>query len=202
MIELLKSLLLWPRQRLHRRRHPSSDASVRVVRSKIGGIRAAGASPDGISIGNFCSMVSSCYIYGINYDHRRCTTYNIFRNLLDAKARQRFIWSGSLADDVMSKGPIAIGHDVWIGAQVVVLSGVRIGNCAVIAATSTVSSDIPPYAVVAGSPARLVKYRFPDEVVAELEGLQWWGWDDARVHRNRELFRGDLTLSKLQSVAA
>ena len=67
-----------------------------------------------------------------------------------------------------------IGHDVWIGANAIILTGVEIGNGAVVAAGSVVTKSVPPYAIVGGNPARFIKWRFPKEVQAKLEETQWF----------------------------
>lgn len=69
---------------------------------------------------------------------------------------------------------IAIGHDVWIGAHVTIRQGVQIGQGAVIGTRSVVTRDVPPYAVVAGVPARIIRYRFPDAMIERLLGSNWW----------------------------
>jgi acetyltransferase-like isoleucine patch superfamily enzyme len=72
------------------------------------------------------------------------------------------------------RGVTKVGHDVWIGQDVFVRSGVTIGTGAVIAAKSVVLADVPPYAIVGGVPARLIRYRFPAEIIEELLRLEWW----------------------------
>lgn len=67
-----------------------------------------------------------------------------------------------------------IGNDVWIGANAITLQGVTIGDGAVVAAGAVVVKDVPPYAVVGGNPARILKYRFDDDVIADLLALKWW----------------------------
>jgi virginiamycin A acetyltransferase len=99
-----------------------------------------------------------------------------------------------------SKGPITIGNDVWIGTQCVILSGSTIGDGAVIAANSVVTADIPPYAIAAGSTAKVLRYRFSDAIIERLLNLQWWHWSRSKLEQNRALFEGDLTEDKLDSV--
>ncbi|MBN9250312.1 MAG: antibiotic acetyltransferase, partial [Mesorhizobium sp.] len=69
-----------------------------------------------------------------------------------------------------------IGHDVWIGHGAVVMPGVSVGNGAVIGANSVVTRDVAAYSIVAGSPARVLRLRFPAEVAARIERLAWWDW--------------------------
>jgi len=78
---------------------------------------------------------------------------------------------------------VVIGNDVWIGTEAFILSGVKIGDGAVIAARTVVTKDVPPYAIVAGNPARIVKMRFDDETVARLLAIQWWTWDNTRIEK-------------------
>lgn len=69
-----------------------------------------------------------------------------------------------------------IGHDVWIGGNVMILQNVRIGHGAIIAAGSIVTKDVPPYAIVGGVPAKVIRYRFPEDVIAKLLALEWWNY--------------------------
>lgn len=79
--------------------------------------------------------------------------------------------------------PIHIGHDVWIGARVFIRDGVKIGNGAVIAAGSVVVKDVPDYAIVGGMPAKLIRYRFNEEIIAELLKLKWWEWSEDKLRK-------------------
>ena len=83
-------------------------------------------------------------------------------------------------DDLMSisKGPIIVGNDVWIGFRSIILSGVTIGDGAVIYAGSVVTKDIPPYAIVAGVPAKIIRYRFDAKTIERLARVAWWDWPD------------------------
>ena len=87
-----------------------------------------------------------------------------------------------------SKGDIEIGHDVWIAHGATILSGVKIGHGAVVGAMSVVTKDIPPYAIVGGNPARILKYRFDKQQIAKLLQIEWWGWSEAKIFENNKLF--------------
>ena len=76
-----------------------------------------------------------------------------------------------------SKGDIIIKNDVWIGVNCTILDGITIGNGAVVAAGSIVTKDVPPYAIVGGNPAKIIKYRFSKEIIDEIEQTQFWDMD-------------------------
>lgn len=80
-----------------------------------------------------------------------------------------------------------VGNDVWIGARVFVRDGVRIGNGALIAAGAVVVADVPDYAMVGGIPAKLIRYRFPEEIIRELSGIEWWNWSEAKLREAQPL---------------
>ena len=84
-------------------------------------------------------------------------------------------------------GDVVIGNDVWLGTRCTILSGVRIGDGAVIGAEAVVAKDIPPYAVVVGNPARVIRFRFNEADIAALLALRWWNWDEAKVRRHLAL---------------
>lgn len=95
------------------------------------------------------------------------------------------LWPEAVGHDGshVSNGDVAIGHDVWLGSQCMVLSGVTIGHGAVVAARAVVTRDVPPYAIVAGNPARIVRYRMSEERIAQLLARRWWDLPDAEVRR-------------------
>ncbi|OWK41030.1 Acetyltransferase [Fimbriiglobus ruber] len=90
-----------------------------------------------------------------------------------------------------TKGDITVGNDVWIGAFAIVLSGVTIGDGAVVGAAAVVAKDVPPYAVVVGNPARVVKHRFDPDMVAQLLAIRWWDWPEDRVKTAADLIWSD-----------
>ena len=136
-----------------------------------------------LKIGSFCSINPSVTIL-LGEEHRVdwITTYP-FSALF--KEFQHF--SGHPA----TKGDVIIGNDVWIGMNVVILSGVKIGDGAVIGAGSVVVKDVPPYAIVAGNPAKLIRMRFDQETIDELLRIKWWNWDIQRIVDNISLLLSD-----------
>lgn len=112
---------------------------------------------EGLIIGDFCSIASSAKFLLAGEHRTNCfSTYPIKQKLL-----QKGI-------DTLSRGPIKIDNDVWIGEDVLILSGVHIGQGAIIAAGAVVTRDVPPYAIVGGVPARIIKYRFEFNIVSQL----------------------------------
>lgn len=91
---------------------------------------------------------------------------------------------GMTAGELNLRGDTVIGNDVWIGREAVVMPGVTVGDGAIIGTRAQVARDVPPYAVVVGNPARVVKMRFSPEIVAELLAIRWWDWDPDRIGRN------------------
>jgi acetyltransferase-like isoleucine patch superfamily enzyme len=81
-----------------------------------------------------------------------------------------------------------VGNDVWIGYGAMILGGASVGDGAVVAAGSVVFSDVPPYAVVAGNPAKIMRSRFSPEIVERLLRIQWWSWPDDRIRANLDWF--------------
>lgn len=82
------------------------------------------------------------------------------------------------------RGDTIVGNDVWIGMAATVMPGVTIGDGAIVATRAVVTGDVPPYSVVGGNPARILRKRFPDEVIATLLEIAWWNWDTDRITRN------------------
>ena len=83
-----------------------------------------------------------------------------------------------------NKGDIVIGNDVWIGYEAVIMSGVRIGDGAVIGTRAVVTKDVPPYTIVGGVPAKPIKKRYDDETIRKLLLLKWWDWPREKVREN------------------
>lgn len=94
----------------------------------------------------------------------------------------------SKTDKIEERKKITIGNDVFIGMNVTVLDGVNIGNGAVIGAGAVVTSDIPPYAIAVGVPAKVKKYRFSPKIIEKLEQIQWWNWAEDKLKNVETMF--------------
>lgn len=143
-----------------------------------------------VNIGHYCSVARGVVIQEYNHWMDHCSTYSIFSHT----------FNDPTVEESVSKGPIIIGHDVWIGTQSIILSGVNIGNGAIIGANSVVTSNVPPYAIVGGSPARVLGYRFSESIREKLLEIQWWHWSVEKIKRNRKLFEKPLTEDSLMQI--
>ncbi|WP_168694305.1 CatB-related O-acetyltransferase [Sphingomonas flavalba] len=90
---------------------------------------------------------------------------------------------GHITGHPRTRGDVVIGNDVWIGRDVLILSGVTIGDGAVIGARAVVTRDVPAYGIVSGNPAKLIRLRFSEQVIARLVEIAWWNWPEERVRR-------------------
>lgn len=138
---------------------------------------------DKLIIGKFTAIAKGVefVMNGANHRMASVTTYP-FSLMLHG-------WEKSIPalDELPLKGDTVVGNDVWIGQNVTVLPGVHIGDGAIIGANSVVAHDVPPYAVAAGNPCRIIRKRFDDELIEFLLELKWWDWDAEKIFRNMEL---------------
>ena len=131
-----------------------------------------------VSIGSFCSIARNVSIQTYNHNYKKPTTYLIGQNIFNEK------WG----NEFPSKGDIIIMNDVWIGSHSVIINGVTIHNGSVVAANSVVTKDVPPYAIVAGSPAKVIGYRLDEQKIKYLENLSWWDWPLEKIKENKSFF--------------
>lgn len=132
------------------------------------------------SIGRYCSVAAGVWIVPDEHPVNWLTTSSLSYN------GESFRWHDegarlSLPSSFSGKNFVTIGNDVWIGCGCFIKGGVRIGDGAIVAAHAVVTKDVPPYAIVAGSPARIVRYRFDDATISELLELRWWDYDITKV---------------------
>lgn len=136
---------------------------------------------DKLRIGSFCSIACGAKFLFTSANHAlgSLSTYPFpifFEEWgLDVK-NIRQAWD--------NRGDIVIGNDVWIGYEAVILSGVTIGDGAVIGARAVVTKDVPPYTIVGGVPAKPIRRRFDDETAEKLRRISWWDWDEEKIKRN------------------
>lgn len=134
---------------------------------------------DKLIIGKFCMIASDVkfIMNGANHLTDAITSYpfaifgNCWENAMEGRAYPQ-------------KGDLIIGNDVWIGYNATILAGVTIGDGAIIATNATVVKDVPPYSIVGGNPAQMIKYRFDEATIRKLLTLQWWNWPIEKITAN------------------
>jgi virginiamycin A acetyltransferase len=145
----------------------------------------------GSKIGNFCSISSGLKFtfYG-RHMYEWVSTYPFYASYSKWKYDngKTYYSSGSLIESRVQPNPIIIENDVWIASNVTIKEGVKIGNGAVVAMDSLVTKDVPPYAIVGGNPAKVIKYRFSEAQIAELLKTAWWNWVDEEIMKFLPLF--------------
>ena len=147
---------------------------------------------DQLIIGKFCMIASDVkfIMNGANHLSNAISTYPfaVFGNG----------WESAMEGKTYpNKGNIEIGNDVWIGYNATIMAGVKIGDGAIIATNSTVVSDVEPYSIVGGNPAKEIKKRFSPEIIERLLKLQWWNWDIEKITKNVQNLT-DLDIDKLE----
>ena len=96
----------------------------------------------------------------------------------------RVMWSMDVPlNNLPHHDPIIIGNDVWIATNVSIMQGVNVGDGAILSQESFITKDVPPYAIVGGHPARIIRYRFPEKQILNLLNIAWWNWDDELIKK-------------------
>lgn len=144
-------------------------------------------------VGKFCAISWDCTINAVThpYDHLSIHAFPYVPHAGEfVKERTRTI------------SEVEIGNDVWVGANSVIMPGVTIGDGAIVGASAVVTKDVPPYAIVIGVPAKVIKYRFSDEIIDKLMHIRWWDFDREVLIKNIDLFKRPLSIeivSELES---
>ena len=151
-------------------------------------------------VGRFCSINTTARIWN-NHPMEMVTTHPILDHRLfysknEKEQRKAYIQKYGTHHEnasfenskIRDNRPVEIGNDVWIGANVIILPGVKIGDGAVLAAGAVVTKDVAPYAIVGGVPARVIKYRFRKDMIDAFLRMKWWEWEIDKIEENIELF--------------
>lgn len=148
-------------------------------------------------VGKFCSLAGNG-AYGMgSHSLDYISTSSLFTSSVNGT---RSKWTDKPSFEEYKE--IYIGNDVWVGMRVMIMGGVTIGNGAAVAAGAVVTKDVPPYAIVGGVPAKVIKYRFSEDVIAKLEASKWWLLDDETLKQNIDLFQKPLEGNNLDKLVA
>ncbi|MDD6339628.1 MAG: CatB-related O-acetyltransferase [Butyrivibrio sp.] len=145
---------------------------------------------DKLIVGKFCSIACGAKFMFTSGNHtmKSLSTYT-FPIFFDEWELDPV----NIRDAWDNKGDIVIGNDVWIGYEAVIMQGVTIGDGAIIGTRALVTKDVPPYTIVGGAPAKPIKNRFSEEIIAKLLEMKWWDWPEERIKANiAAIQRGDI----------
>jgi hypothetical protein len=137
-------------------------------------------------VGSFCSISWNVSIGGFEHPVHRISTHGFSYQPLYSVVKK-------VPEVILNQyKKTFIGHDVWVGCNAYIKAGVKVGNGAVIGASAVVTKDVPSYAVVAGNPAQVLKYRFSEDIINVLDEMKWWDWPPDQMKRRISLFQKDI----------
>ncbi|EOX3568207.1 Vat family streptogramin A O-acetyltransferase [Vibrio cholerae] len=151
---------------------------------------------DKLKIGKFCAIAKDVkfIMNGANHSMSGFSTYPffIFGNGWETSAPQ--------LGELPYKGDTVIGNDVWLGYESTIMPGIKIGDGAIVASKSVVTQDVPPYSIVGGNPAKVLKHRFEPNVVDKLLAIAWWDWSAEKITKNlKAITHNELDLLLVES---
>lgn len=139
-------------------------------------------------IGSFCSISTNVKVIPDTHPSFFVSTCPSFYSVKKQNC-QSFVSKNKYEEYLTIDGyDVIVGNDVWIGADVLIKGGIRIGDGAIVAMGAIVTKDVPPYAIVGGVPAKVIKFRFSEEKVAKLLHLQWWNKNDSWLREHADEF--------------
>ncbi len=147
-------------------------------------------------VGKFCSIAGEVKVGMATHTLNKLSTSPIFS---EKKNSTHYSWVN--ISNVNPYKRVIVGNDVWIGVRAMIIGGNSIGNGAVIAAGAIVTKDVPPYAIVAGVPAKVIRYRFSNDIIERLEKLQWWNLPEEFLKENISIFqKDDLDIDEVERI--
>lgn len=169
------------------------SSSMRTILAKYYGVKVGaysygtcmepGVFPAGVSLGRYCSIAANVKIFLRNHPYDRLSMHPFFYNSA----------LGYIPKDSISTGTLEIGDDVWIGHGAIITPGCKtIGTGAVIGAGAVVTKDVPEFSIVAGNPAKLIKYRFEQDKINQIKKTEWWNKPvEQHLGKNLDQFLND-----------
>ena len=148
---------------------------------------AAYTDVENAEIGKYCSIADHCRIGMSSHSLQYLSTSSIFTqtiNALQEKWTEKDVFEQKSVDE-----RVFLGNDVWVGTHALINGGIHIGDGACIAAGAVVVKDVPPYAIVGGVPAKLIRYRFSQEVIEKLEEIRWWDLPEDKIKEHLTIFQ-------------